>query len=307
MVATSIHYSPVKASSEIHNNRLKKLDYVRDDLSHLNQSWQVDTIQDRLSALKSIVKAKTGRKMQKKATPIREAVVVVKQDTSMNELKQLANAFRERWGIDTFQIHLHKDEGHWRNSDWKGNYHAHFVTDFIDHKTGKSIKLNRQDMAEMQTITAEVLGMERGVSSSKKHLSAIQFKLKAEQERLKSLENEIKKARELLKSDFKARKNILGVYKAKDVESLLKTLKMAQIEIENKTSAVNQLQKEVDNSRRNAEKQIEQLKQDLKYNRALYINLLANEETYKREKARYEQWRSQKQTKKTGKSKGFDF
>ncbi|KDS24396.1 hypothetical protein M097_4676, partial [Phocaeicola vulgatus str. 3775 SL(B) 10 (iv)] len=31
-------------------------------------------------------------------------------------------------------------------------------------------------MAEMQTITAEVLGMERGQSSEKKHLTAQQFK-----------------------------------------------------------------------------------------------------------------------------------
>lgn len=38
-------------------------------------------------------------------------------------------------------------------------------------------------MAEMQTITAEVLGMERGKSSEKQHLSAIQFKIAAEEQR----------------------------------------------------------------------------------------------------------------------------
>lgn len=47
----------------------------------------------------------------------------------------------------------------------------------------KSLKLNRNDMAEMQTITAEVLGMERGKSSEKQHLSAIQFKIAAEEQR----------------------------------------------------------------------------------------------------------------------------
>ena len=38
-------------------------------------------------------------------------------------------------------------------------------------------------MAEMQTITAEVLQMERGVSSERKHLSAMQYKAKAEEAR----------------------------------------------------------------------------------------------------------------------------
>lgn len=37
-------------------------------------------------------------------------------------------------------------------------------------------------MAEMQTITAECLNMERGVSSDKKHLSAMQYKTNGNRE-----------------------------------------------------------------------------------------------------------------------------
>jgi DNA-binding protein YbaB len=281
MAATSIHYSPVKPSSESHNNREKKLDYVRSDLSHLNEKVELDTIANRLSELKLIIKAKTGRKMQDKATPIREAVVVVKENTTMNDLKRLADEFRNRWGIDTFQIHLHKDEGHWRNGEWKPNYHAHFVTDFIDHKTGKSIKLNRQDMAEMQTITAAVLGMERGSSSDKKHLNAIQFKIKAEQERLKSIENEIKEAKELLKIDFKPRKNIFGAYKRSEVETLLKTLKMAQNEIDQAHNKLNKLEYESTKQLRELSGQVKQLRTELNSMKAINRKLITDESYYK--------------------------
>ena len=36
-----------------------------------------------------LVKEKTGRKMQAKAEPLREGVVVIKEDTTMEELQEL--------------------------------------------------------------------------------------------------------------------------------------------------------------------------------------------------------------------------
>lgn len=56
---------------------------------------------------------------------------------------------------------------------------------------GRSIKLNKQDMVQMQTILAECLGMERGVSSDAKHLSAIQYKNHIEAEKAARLKAEI--------------------------------------------------------------------------------------------------------------------
>ena len=64
------------------------------------------------------------------------------------------------------------------------------VLDWTNQETGKSLKLNRQDMVEMQTITAEVLQMDRGVSSDKQHLTAQQYKSFAEEAKLKKLEEE---------------------------------------------------------------------------------------------------------------------
>ena len=191
MAKTSAHFKPVKPGSEEHNRRLKKLDYVRDELTKNNMSWSAQSVADRLEQIKQLVKEKTGRSLQSKATPIREAVVVLKQDTTMEDLHRLRVAYKEEFGIDIIQMVIHKDEGHFnKKGEWIGNYHGHLTGDFIDHRTGKSLKLTRQQMSELQTVTAEVLGMERGVSSDRKHLSALQFKNKAEREKHEALTRE---------------------------------------------------------------------------------------------------------------------
>lgn len=188
---TSINVQPVKGGSEEHNKREKQLDYVRKDLSHLNQYWESDTQANRLATIKELAKAKTGRTMQAKATPIREGVVVIQDSTTMADLHRLADAYRDRLGIEVFQIAIHRDEGYQNSKEWKPNLHAHLVFDWTNHETGKSVKLNRQKMAEMQTITAEVLGMERGKSSEKKHLTAQQYKAEAETQRAEQLQEQV--------------------------------------------------------------------------------------------------------------------
>jgi predicted RNase H-like nuclease (RuvC/YqgF family) len=67
------------------------------------------------------------------------------------------------------------------------------IFDWTDGHTGKTIKLNKHDMAEMQTITAECLNMERGVSSDRKHLSAMQYKNKMETEKAGQLQKDIER------------------------------------------------------------------------------------------------------------------
>lgn len=242
MAQTSIHVQPVKGGSEQHNKREKELDYVRKDLSHLNEYWEKDTQTDRLEKIKSRYLQSTGQRMQSKATPIREAVVVIKSETTMEDLKRLSDAYRQRFGIDTFQIAIHKDEGY-PKGEWKSNLHAHLVFDWTNQETGKSLKLNRQDMVEMQTITAEVLQMDRGVSSDKQHLSAIQYKNIAEQVKLRQIEDEREKKAKQMQEELerfkvaKARKEaaietaktlsegIKGIFGQSSKDKQIKTLK----------------------------------------------------------------------------------
>jgi predicted nucleic acid-binding Zn-ribbon protein len=195
MAKTSINVRACNiGSAERHNLRSKELDYIRPELSHRNEQWIEMNIAEVLEDIREKYKQHTGQSMQKKATPIREGVVVIEDGTTLRQLQNFAERIEERFGIHTFQIYTHKDEGAnvWNGNaeTWKPNYHAHMIFDWTDGETGRTRKLNKQDMAEMQTMLAECLGMERGISSDRKHLSAIQYKNMAEAEKTAQIEKE---------------------------------------------------------------------------------------------------------------------
>jgi hypothetical protein len=180
---SSIHIVPIKSTSEQHNFRKVELDYVDKDLTKNNTYLSNDTVKDRLDKIKTRYKETTGQSMQKKATPIREGVLNLKDasEQTVEDLKQLAGRLKKEMNITCFQIHVHADEGHFnKEKEWKPNYHAHMVFDWTDQENGKSIKLGRVDMIKVQDIVAEEMKMERGVSSDRKHLNVVQFKIEAE-------------------------------------------------------------------------------------------------------------------------------
>lgn len=202
MAKTSVHFQPCKEISEIHNYRKKKLDYVRTQATNKNENWMWDSsksLADRREEIRKLVKEKTGRKMQSKAVPLHEAVVVIDNRTTMDDLKKLGKIYQQRFGIECIHISIHRDEGHWiyRNGEdaglkptdnptqkqiiegvkWKPNLHAHMVFDWYNHDNGKSWKTSKQDARDMQTIAAEVLSMGRGQESTKQHLDGLSYKL----------------------------------------------------------------------------------------------------------------------------------
>ena len=145
----SIHIKPCNiAQSEEHNRRdkeyLRSLDpkklYIRKDLTQKNESYVSSgmngkTLQEYYDSLKAMVKAKTGRAMQEKdveytdkngrtrvrkgSSPLREGVAIIMENTTMGDLKRFTNAVEKRWGIRAVQIHIHRDEGHYEESEKK--------------------------------------------------------------------------------------------------------------------------------------------------------------------------------------------
>lgn len=204
MQKTSIHFQEVKPTSEMHNTRRQDLDYVNKSLSPRNEQWIAGRIRDKIHEIETYCKTKTGRKLQKNAHPIREAVVVVKEDTTMEDLKNLSLKLEEQLGISVFQIFLHRDEGHYdkESREWMPNYHAHLVAGWQDKATGKTLKHNKLDYSRMQDLTAECLSMERGEKSSKHHLKAIEFKIQKKREELEALESKILLWQDILEKDY---------------------------------------------------------------------------------------------------------
>ena len=98
---SSIHIEPVKPSSEDHDRGAKDVSYARKDLAHLNESWEIDSIQNRRIKIKEAYQNTIGQQMQKKATPIREGVFLIGGDTTMEHVDQWSNRIESELGPKT--------------------------------------------------------------------------------------------------------------------------------------------------------------------------------------------------------------
>jgi hypothetical protein len=229
------------------------------------------TLDQYLESIRVMVKQKTGRAMQEKdvqytdkngkvrtrngASPIRECVVVIEKDTKLKDLLRFTKEVEKKWGIKALQIHLHRDEGHYEHpaeeNTWVPNYHAHIIWDWMDHSTGKSIKLNAADMSEMQDMVAEALDMERGQKKSEtglEHLERNDFILQKQEKEKKRLEEEKRKAQsEKDKAEKKAQEAKEEAKKAQEEknEAEQKT-KDAKTALANAESKITEKQSEID-------------------------------------------------------------
>ena len=200
--------------------------YIVPELTSNNEQWinpdfGSPDLQAHYDSIKRMVKEKTGRAMQEKererkgkngkiikvagCSPIREGVLLIRPDTTLADVRKFGEECQRGWGITPLQIFLHKDEGHWLSGQpesgdresfqvgekwFKPNYHAHIIFDWMNHDTGKSRKLNDEDMTEMQSLASDILLMERGQSKAvtrKEHLERNDFiieKQKAELQRM---------------------------------------------------------------------------------------------------------------------------
>ena len=263
---SSIHIKPCNiASSEAHNRRTAE--YIRnigesriyvvsklstDNEQRVNPDFRTTELRTHYDNIKRMVKEKTGRAMQEKererkgkngkiikvagCSPIREGVLLIRPDTTLADVRKFGEECQRRWGITPLQIFLHKDEGHWLNSQpeaedkesfqigsrwFKPNYHAHIVFDWMNHDTGKSCKLNDEDMTEMQSLASDILLMERGQSKTetgKEHLERNDFiikKQKAELQRIEETQRHKKQQVTLAEQELKQVKSEIRTDKLK--------------------------------------------------------------------------------------------
>ena len=331
-IKSSIHIKPCNiSSSEAHN--LRTPEYMRNigeskiylipELVADNEHWINPRIADydlqtHYDNIKQMVKAKTGRAMQEKererktksgkiikvagCSPIREGVLLIKSDTTLEDVRRFGEECQERWGITPLQIFLHKDEGHWLSgkpnaddmesfqigSRWfKPNYHAHIVFDWMNHETGKSYKLNDDDMTQMQTLLSEILSMERGQSKAetgKEHLERNDFiieKQRTELERIEAerqhkehqidlAEQELKQVKSEIRTDkFKSVATDAATALASGVSSLFGSGKMKSLERKNedlrdeiaiRDETIKQLQSDIKQMQVEHQKQMQKVK-----------------------------------------------
>ena len=247
-----------RTAEYIRNIGMSKI-YVVSELSADNEQWINPNfgtleLQTHYDNIKRMVKEKTGRAMQEKererkgkngkiikvagCSPIREGVLLIRPDTTLADVHKFGEECQRRWGITPLQIFLHKDEGHWLGGKpdtedkesfqvggkwFKPNYHAHIVFDWMNHDTGKSRKLNDEDMAAMQTLASDILMMERGQSKNvtgKEHLERNDFiieKQKAELQRIDAAKRHKEQQVGLAEQELKQVKSEIRTDKLKSV------------------------------------------------------------------------------------------
>lgn len=232
MEKTMVKFRAAALNCDRHNKREKQLGHTRPELQPADKSnwiWETPGKQSvymmrkqaerEYHAIPVVAHGKHGnyithKSLPKNAVPVKEAVVRIKKDTSIEDLRRLAELWEKKWGIRAVGIYIHLDEGHWgtlkdgqtedmyRRDDgkewkrmnefgeweyWKPNYHAHIVFDWFDHKKARCISLDKQDMSEKESDSARILGMERGTPKTISGVHALDtwdFKEKMEKERL---------------------------------------------------------------------------------------------------------------------------
>lgn len=248
-----------RRSAEYMRNIGKSQIYIVPELTANNEQWinpgfGNPDLQAHYDYIKRMVKEKTGRAMQEKererkgkngkiikvagCSPIREGVLLIRPETTLADVREFGEECQRCWGITPLQIFLHKDEGHWLGGKpdaedkesfqvggkwFKPNYHAHIVFDWMNHETGKSRKLNDEDMAAMQTLASDILLMERGQAKAvtgKEHLERNDFiikKQKAELQRIEETKRHKEQQVNLAEQELKQVKSEIRTDKLKSV------------------------------------------------------------------------------------------
>ena len=249
-----------RRTAEYMRNIGKSKIYIVSELSVDNEQWinpsfGTPDLRTHYDNIKCMVKEKTGRAMQEKererkgkngkiikvagCSPIREGVLLVRPNTTLADVRKFGEECKQRWGITPLQIFLHKDEGHWLSGQpeaedresfqiggkwFKPNYHAHIVFDWMNHETGKSRKLNDEDMAEPCKPWLPIYSlMERGQSKAetgKKHLERNDFIIKKQKAELQRIEETQR---------YKEQQVTLAEQELKQVKSEIRTNKLKSV------------------------------------------------------------------------------
>lgn len=172
----------------------KSLDTILDEMRkrYRDSVGQAPQEKDRVRLIKGREKIIAGW------SPIREGVCPVREDTTPQDFLPFRRWLKER-GVEIISIDIHLDEGHLdpHTGERIYNRHAHIICDWTNHVTGKTVKLDDTAMSEAQTILANSLNMERGVSKSitgVDHVDSIEYRERKAADTLKMLESEITQA-----------------------------------------------------------------------------------------------------------------
>ena len=175
----NLHYSCFNIQQSKFNNlaestRAFKAHYILDD--DKSKGVELSNSLDEALALRESMlenatnayKQRTKQRPQfKKEKLFWSAVVLIKPETTMQDLENLSKHFKEKYGWQNYHIAIHRDEGHIdkATNEVKYNLHAHLEFLMLNEQgitCFKRSEFGKSKMREIQTEVAQILGMIRG-------------------------------------------------------------------------------------------------------------------------------------------------
>ena len=256
MAISSINIQPSSGNAIIHNERIFDVAYAlkNDDV---NEYHRIASISETRKAIYEDYKLNHGRKLNTKATPIREAVVNLNENHTMEDLKKLSEMLDKDYQMKVLHIAIHRDEGHIdKTGEEKINYHAHIVFSNYDFDKHITIKRDKDVMRKLQTDVANCLGMERGEENSQKvRLDHRQYKraMQEVEEKTKELQRELKEVKQ---------ENIELKYSFKEMQKTITSLENLTVEQKRELHSLNSKVKNEKAEYEELLKKLDDLKQD---------------------------------------------
>ena len=256
MAISSINIQPSSGNAIIHNERIFDVAYAlkNDDV---NEYHRFASISETRKAIYEDYKLHHGRKLNTKATPIREAVVNLNENHTMEDLKKLSEMLDKDYQMKVLHIAIHRDEGHIdKTGEEKINYHAHIVFSNYDFDKHITIKRDKDVMRKLQTDVANCLGMERGEENSQKvRLDHRQYKraMQEVEEKTKELQRELKEVKQ---------ENTELKYSFKEMQKTITSLENLTVEQKRELHSLNSKVKNEKAEYEELLKKLDDLKQD---------------------------------------------
>lgn len=196
MATSSIHIDSGANGYFAHNSRESKtVNAIFDDEKNYcscTNAEAFDLFKKELAIRSEAYQKRTGQKIQSKTVTHLSAIVNFNKEHTPEDIKKLCDYLEKELDTKVIQFAMHRDEGHIaENGEKIKNYHAHIEFMGLD-SLGNSIKrtLKKKELIELQTKTAEILGMERGrnytaeKAKRPKRLDTYEFKKAKEMESL---------------------------------------------------------------------------------------------------------------------------
>lgn len=170
---SSINFKKSFAINAEHNDRTLPPSYLIDNEKGAECDRNAEQARELkgqiIAQAKETYTSRTGQRFQAK-TYEWSAVCNIKPDTTMDDLKRIAQHFNDKYGFQCYQIAIHRDEGHIDEDGKKQiNHHAHLEFVTLDKNTGinRQRELTPQKLRELQSEVSQILQMQRGEDKRK--------------------------------------------------------------------------------------------------------------------------------------------